>query len=225
MFASRRAGPGGTRPSPGRAEKKKGELAIMSNNAYGAIRALQAEAGQLKWEFRKDRSWKSPAATDQKHPLAARSDLNQAREPRNGCPPNHRSAPTSSEGQTQRIQVVPTGFEPTPKDEASKTPGLARPRPLLHEVLHIPLARPFRHRTRIAADWVCALDPTSATARVSPSPIIEPVPASIPAQFGNNLGTVLATSAPCGQNSKTPRGRRASLGFADFKHHRNLFPM
>jgi hypothetical protein len=24
---------------------------------------------------------------------------------------------------------------------------------------------------------------------------------------------------------KTPRWRRASLGFADFKHHRNLFPM
>ncbi len=42
--------------------------------------------------------------------------------------------------------------------------------------------------------------------------------------FGNKLGTVLATSAPCGHNAKTPRWRRASLGFADFKHHRNLFP-
>jgi hypothetical protein len=39
------------------------------------------------------------------------------------------------------------------------------------------------------------------------------------------LGTVLATSAPRGHYAKTPRWRRAILGFADFKHHRNLFPM
>ena len=60
--------------------------------------------------------------------------------------------------------------------------------------------------------------------RVGPSPMIKPVPASIRARAGNKLGTVLATSAPCGHNAKTPRWRRASLGFADFKHHRNLFP-
>jgi hypothetical protein len=61
--------------------------------------------------------------------------------------------------------------------------------------------------------------------RVSPSRMVKPVRASIRARVGNNLGTVLATSAPCGQNAKTPRWRRASLGFADFKHHRNVFPM
>ena len=43
--------------------------------------------------------------------------------------------------------------------------------------------------------------------------------------IGNKLGTVLATSAPCGHNAKTPSWRRASLGSADFKHHRNLFPI
>ena len=46
-----------------------------------------------------------------------------------------------------------------------------------------------------------------------------------PRQVGNKLGTILATSAPCGHNAKTPRWRRASLGFADFKHHRNVFPI
>ena len=60
---------------------------------------------------------------------------------------------------------------------------------------------------------------------ISPSPMIKPVPASIRARVGNKLGTVLATSAPCGHNAETPRWRRASLGFADFKYHRNLFPM
>jgi hypothetical protein len=68
-------------------------------------------------------------------------------------------------------------------------------------------------------------DPTSATARVSPSRMIKPVEADIWAPLGNKLGTVLATSAPCGHNAKTPSLRRAGLGFADFKHHRNLFPM
>jgi hypothetical protein len=78
-------------------------------------------------------------------------------------------------------------------------------------------------RPRITGDRVCTLDPTSATARVRPSPMIKPIPASIRARVGNKLGTVLATSAPCGHNAKTPRWRSASLGFADFKHHRNVF--
>jgi len=78
--------------------------------------------------------------------------------------------------------------------------------------------------SRITGDRVCSRDPTSATARVSPSPMIKPVPASIRARVGNKLGTVLATSAPCGHNAKTPRRRRASLGSAEYKHHRNLFP-
>ena len=68
-------------------------------------------------------------------------------------------------------------------------------------------------------------NPTSAAARVGPSPMINRVRASIRTRVGNKLGTVLATSAPCGHNAKTPRWRRASLGFADFKHHRNVFPM
>jgi hypothetical protein len=53
----------------------------------------------------------------------------------------------------------------------------------------------------------------------------EPVPASIRARVGNKLGTVLATPTPCGHNAKIPRRRGAGLGFADFKHHLNLFPM
>ena len=97
--------------------------------------------------------------------------------------------------------------------------------PLLHAVLCLSLGRPFRHRPRITGDRLCRRDPTSATARVSPSPMIKPVPACIRARVGNKLGTVLPTSAPCGHNAKTPRRRCASLGFADFKHHRNLFPM
>ena len=36
-------------------------------------------------------------------------------------------------------------------------------------------------------------------------------------RVGNDLGTGLATSAPYGHNVKTPRWRRASLGFADFR--------
>ena len=58
--------------------------------------------------------------------------------------------------------------------------------------------------SRITGDRVCSRDPTLATARVSPSPMIKPVPASIRARVGNKLGTVLATSAPCGHNAKTP---------------------
>ena len=40
-------------------------------------------------------------------------------------------------------------------------------------------------------------------------------------QIGNSIGNV----SPCGHNAKLPRRRRGSLGFADFKHYRNLFPM
>ena len=61
--------------------------------------------------------------------------------------------------------------------------------------------------------------------RVRPSRTTKSVRPSIRTRVGNKLGTVLATSAPCGHNAKTPRWRRASLGFADFKHHRNLFPI
>ena len=50
--------------------------------------------------------------------------------------------------------------------------------------------------------------------RVSLSRIIKPVRACIWTRVGNKLGTVLATSAPCGHTAKTPRWRRASLGFA-----------
>ncbi len=60
--------------------------------------------------------------------------------------------------------------------------------------------------------------------RVSPSSMIKPVRASNRTRVGNKLGTVLATSARCGHNAKTPRWRSASLGIADFRHHRNLFP-
>ena len=79
--------------------------------------------------------------------------------------------------------------------------------------------------SRITEDRVCSCDPTSVAARVSPSRMIQPVEAAVWARVGNKLGTVLATSAPCGHNAKTPRWRRASLGFADFKHHRNVFPI
>ena len=111
------------------------------------------------------------------------------------------------------------------KPRPTRNPGWHDRGPLLHAVLCLSLGRPFRHRPRITGDRVCTLDPTSATARISPSTMIKPVPASIRAQVGNKLGTVLATSAPCDHNANTPRWRRASLGFADFKHHRNLFPM
>ncbi len=108
---------------------------------------------------------------------------------------------------------------------ATRHPGWHDRGPLLHAVLCLSLGRPFRHSPRIPGDRVCTLDPTSVAARVSPSSMIKPVPASIRARVGNKLGTVLATSAPRGHNAKRPRWRRASLGFADFKHHRNLFPM
>jgi hypothetical protein len=111
------------------------------------------------------------------------------------------------------------------KPRPTKTRGWQDVGPLRDGVLCLSLGRTCRHRPPITWDGAYGRDPTSATARVSPSPMIKPVPASIRARVGNKLGTVLATSAPCGHNAKTPRWRRASLGFADFKHHRNLFPM
>jgi hypothetical protein len=96
--------------------------------------------------------------------------------------------------------------------------------PLPSGFLRPSLRRPFRHGSRIHWDRF-----TGAIRRRplpgSPSHMIKPVPAPIRPRVGNKLGTVLATSARCGHNAKTPRWRRASLGFADFKHHRNLFPM
>jgi hypothetical protein len=103
-----------------------------------------------------------------------------------------------------------------------KTAGWHERGPLPSGVLCPSLRKPFRHGSLI--NWhrftgVIRHRPLPG----SPSHMIKSVPASIRARVGNKLGTVLATSAPCGHNAKTPRWRRASLGFADFKHHRHLF--
>jgi hypothetical protein len=113
---------------------------------------------------------------------------------------------------------------PMPKAEAYENLRLARPRALPEGLACVSLGRPFRHRLRITWDGF-----TGAIRHrplcFGPSPMINRLRACIGTRVGNKLGTILATSAPCGHNAKTPRWRRASLGFADFKRHRNLFPI
>ena len=105
-----------------------------------------------------------------------------------------------------------------------KPPGWLAGGPVASGVLCLSLERPFRHRPRITWDGSRGVI-RHRPLRVSPPRMIKPVRASIRARVGNKLGTVLATSAPCGHHAKTPRWRRASLGFVDFRHHRNLFPI
>jgi hypothetical protein len=120
--------------------------------------------------------------------------------------------------------VGATGFEPKPKTEANKKSGW-------HDRgTRLPAFCTYRSEVRSGIGH--GTPRTRFTGfirhrplRVSPSRMTKSVRPSIRTRVGNKLGTVLATSAPCGHNAKTTRRRCASLGFAGFKHHRNLFPM